>query len=133
MDTMLAPAFLFGTGVDEWALLGVIVFLLFGPRRLPEIARTIGRTLEKLRRAADEFREQLAHMDDPPPASAQSSQPPQQVLPPLAQLPQASAQPPAILAPPTLAISGTHADADGHTRSELRLPNVDTSQQDARV
>ncbi|MFZ4394846.1 MAG: twin-arginine translocase TatA/TatE family subunit [Kiritimatiellia bacterium] len=130
---MLAPAFLFGTGVDEWALLGVIVFLLFGPRRLPEIARTIGRTLEKLRRAADEIREQLAHMDDPPPASAQSSHPPQHALPRLAQLPQASAQPPAISSPPSQAISGTHADVDGHTRSELRLPNVDTSQQDARV
>jgi TatA/E family protein of Tat protein translocase len=62
---MPCPAFLFGTGLDEWALLGVIAFLLFGPRRLPEIARTIGRTLEKLRRAADDFREQVAHLDDP--------------------------------------------------------------------
>ncbi|MEI8243629.1 MAG: twin-arginine translocase TatA/TatE family subunit [bacterium] len=63
---MPCPAFLFGTGLDEWALLGVIAFLLFGPKRLPEIARTIGRTLEKLRRAADDFREQVSHLDDPP-------------------------------------------------------------------
>lgn len=59
-------AFLFGTGLDEWALLGAIAFLLFGPKRLPEIARTLGRTLEKLRRAADEFRAEVAHLDDPP-------------------------------------------------------------------
>ena len=59
-------AFLFGTGLDEWALLGAIAFLLFGPKRLPEIARTVGRTLEKLRRAAEEFRTEVAHLDDPP-------------------------------------------------------------------
>ncbi|MEI6211377.1 MAG: twin-arginine translocase TatA/TatE family subunit [bacterium] len=106
MNALLAPAFLFGTGVDEWALLGVIVFLLFGPRRLPEIARSIGRTVAKFRLAADEFREQLAHMDDPPPAMS---------------------------APPSQELSGTHADAGGPARSELRLPSVDTSQQDARV
>jgi len=67
MNVMLGPAFLFGTGLDEWAVLGAICFLLFGPKRLPEIARTLGRTLEKLRRAADDFREQIAHLDDPPP------------------------------------------------------------------
>ena len=67
MNVMPGPAFFLGTGLDEWALLGAIAFLLFGPKRLPEIARTIGRTLEKLRRAADEFREQIAHLDEPPP------------------------------------------------------------------
>ena len=71
---MRVLAFLFGTGLDEWAVLGAIAFLLFGPKRLPEIARTLGRTLEKIRRAADDFREQVAHLDDPPP-------PPPPVLP----------------------------------------------------
>ena len=65
MQILPGPAFLFGAGLDEWALWGAIAFLLFGPKRLPEIARTLGRTLEKLRRAADEFREQIAHLDDP--------------------------------------------------------------------
>lgn len=66
MNVPLTPAFLLGAGLDEWALLGVIAFLLFGPKRLPEIARTIGRTLEKIRRAADDFRQQVEHLDDPP-------------------------------------------------------------------
>ena len=113
MNAMLAPAFLFGTGFDEWALLGVIVFLLFGPRRLPEMARTIGRTLEKLRRAADDFREQLAHLDDPSPAP---SQPPQQVLPQLAQLPQ-TPPPPALSSAPPHEISGTCADIEANGRA----------------
>jgi len=67
MNSMPGLAFLFGTGLDEWAVLGAIAFLLFGPKRLPEIARTLGRTLEKLRRAADDFREQIAHLDEPAP------------------------------------------------------------------
>ena len=79
MNAMLAPAFLFGTGLDEWAVLGAICFLLFGPKRLPEIARTLGRTLEKLRRAADDFRAQIARMDEPaaaPPAPSLFAPPP---------------------------------------------------------
>ena len=79
MNVILSPAFLFGTGLDEWAVLGAIAFLLFGPRRLPEIARTIGRTLEKIRRAADDFREQVAHLDDPAPQPP----PPMTGLPPV--------------------------------------------------
>ena len=67
MSSLPGPAFLLGGGLDEWALLGAIAYLLFGPKRLPEVARFLGRTLEKIRRAADDFREQIAHLDDPPP------------------------------------------------------------------
>ena len=73
MNSLPGPAFLLGGGLDEWALLGAIAFLLFGPKRLPEMARFLGRTLEKLRRAADDFREQIAHLDDPPPAQSKAA------------------------------------------------------------
>lgn len=70
-------AFIFDSaGLDEWAFLGAILFLLFGPKRLPEIARTIGRTLEKLRRAAEDFRGQLARLDESAPSSKLQAQPP---------------------------------------------------------
>lgn len=66
MSGLACLAFIFGNaGFDEWALLGVIAFILFGPKRLPEIARTIGRTLARLRHAADEFRSQIEHLDEP--------------------------------------------------------------------
>ena len=52
-------------GIDEWALLGTIAFILFGPKRLPEIARTLGRMLARLRHAADSFRDQIEHLDQP--------------------------------------------------------------------
>jgi TatA/E family protein of Tat protein translocase len=60
-------AIFLGAGLDEWALLVVLTFILFGPRRLPAIARTLGRTLARFRRAADDFRDQLERMDEEAP------------------------------------------------------------------
>jgi TatA/E family protein of Tat protein translocase len=77
MNTLFVTATFFGVGLDEWALLSVVVFLLFGPRRLPEIARTLGRTLAKIRRAADDFREQIERLDEAaPPLPRVGSLPP---------------------------------------------------------
>lgn len=54
------PAFLGGApGPGELILLFVVVLVLFGPKRLPEIARMIGRTLEELRRASHDFKDQV--------------------------------------------------------------------------
>ena len=65
MNGLPRLAFIFdNAGVDEWLVLGVVVFILFGPRRLPEIARTIGRTLARIRQAADEFREQMTRLEE---------------------------------------------------------------------
>ena len=46
-------------GGGEILLLLLLILLLFGPRRLPEFARSIGRVMSELRRAAEEFKEQL--------------------------------------------------------------------------
>jgi TatA/E family protein of Tat protein translocase len=53
-------------GPGELLIIFLVVLLFFGPRKLPEIARTIGRTLERLRRASDDFRAQLMSMDREP-------------------------------------------------------------------
>ncbi|MDD2599361.1 MAG: twin-arginine translocase TatA/TatE family subunit [Kiritimatiellae bacterium] len=50
-------------GAGEWIMLFAVVLVVVGPRRLPEIARKLGRTMEMFRRAADEFKEQLMSMD----------------------------------------------------------------------
>lgn len=54
------------TGVGEWLVLGVVILIVVGPKRLPEVARKIGKTMEMFRRAADEFRRQLLTMDQEP-------------------------------------------------------------------
>jgi len=50
-------------GTGEWIILFAVVLVVIGPRRLPEVARKFGRTMEMFRRAADEFKEQLMSMD----------------------------------------------------------------------
>jgi len=43
-------------GGPELLLILVLAFLLFGPRRLPEIGRSLGKMMAEFRRATMEFR-----------------------------------------------------------------------------
>ena len=43
-------------GPLEILFVGIIALIVFGPQRLPEMARTIGRTLAEFRRQAAEVR-----------------------------------------------------------------------------
>lgn len=43
-------------GLQELLLILVIALLVFGPKRLPELGRAVGRGLREFRRASDEFR-----------------------------------------------------------------------------
>ena len=58
---------MFGLGFSEVLVILAVVLLVVGPEKLPELARTLGRTMWQLRRAADEFREevQLSRLDLP--------------------------------------------------------------------
>jgi len=46
-------------GGPEVILLFIAALLLFGPRRLPEIGRTLGKTVADFRRATNDFRSNL--------------------------------------------------------------------------
>jgi Tat protein translocase TatB subunit len=62
MSTPLA--FLSGSpGWGELLLVFAVVLVLFGPRRLPELARMIGKALEELRRASQDFRNEVMRID----------------------------------------------------------------------
>lgn len=62
-----APGIFLGLGIGSTeVLLFLAVFLIFlGPRELPRIARTLGRISARLRRASDEFRDQVMNLDRP--------------------------------------------------------------------
>lgn len=49
---------MFGSGLEIGFLL-FIAFLLFGPKKLPEIARTLGKGMAELRRASNELKGSL--------------------------------------------------------------------------
>ena len=48
-----------GPGPFELAIVLTAVLLLFGAKRLPEFARTLGRVMHELRRASQDFRDHL--------------------------------------------------------------------------
>lgn len=50
---------MFSGGFTEIGFILFIAFLLFGPKKLPDIARTLGKGLGELRRASNELKSSL--------------------------------------------------------------------------
>jgi TatA/E family protein of Tat protein translocase len=46
-------------GFPEMMFLFVLALLIFGPKKLPEIGRQVGRALSEFKRASNEFRSQI--------------------------------------------------------------------------
>ena len=46
---------IFGIGLPELAVIAAIALLVFGPKRLPEMGRSLGRTLRGFQSASQEF------------------------------------------------------------------------------
>ena len=51
-----ALLFLETVGTSELLLVAVAALLLFGPRKLPEISRSLGKSLAEFKRASDDFK-----------------------------------------------------------------------------
>lgn len=50
---------MFGIGPTEMVLIFLLVLMLFGPSKLPQMARDFGRFVNEARRSMDEFKEEL--------------------------------------------------------------------------
>ncbi len=65
---------MFSGGFVEIGFLLFVAFLLFGPKKLPEIARILGKGLGELRRASNELKssleEEIRNLDRPPEGSS---------------------------------------------------------------
>ena len=49
----------FGVGLPEMAVIGAVALLVFGPKRLPEMGRTLGKTLKGFQFASKEFEREI--------------------------------------------------------------------------
>ncbi len=57
---------IFGIGLPEMAVIAAIGLLVFGPKRLPELGKTLGRTLKGFQSASQEFEQEFRTAITPP-------------------------------------------------------------------
>lgn len=93
---------MFGIGPQELVVILVIGLLVLGPKRLPEIARSLGKGLAEFRRASSDLRQSIA-LEDTPQRPAPPPRPPAQ-----------TAQTELPLDTDDEGEPAQHADADGH-------------------
>jgi Tat protein translocase TatB subunit len=50
---------MFGIGMQELIIIAIIALLVVGPKKLPDLAKTLGKTFGELRKAADGITDEL--------------------------------------------------------------------------
>ena len=112
---------MFGTlGGPEVILILVIALIVFGPRRLPEIGKSMGKMLAEFRKASNDFKRTIedeleaekAKESQPPSSSVATETPESTAVPSQSTTPDVVSAPPAIeYAPPPWTPAATPAEA----------------------
>ncbi len=66
---------MFGIGMPELLVILVVALLVLGPKRLPEVARSLGRGMAEFRRASSELRSTLSSAIEEPQAKEGDKKP----------------------------------------------------------
>ncbi len=70
---------MFGIGMPELLLILGLALIVLGPKKLPELARALGKGMAEFRRAADELKEEFRQLeretDDDMPNISQAEEP----------------------------------------------------------
>lgn len=62
MNTVLG--FIGGLGGQEMMVIFVIILLLFGAKKIPELARGLGKSMGEFKKARDEFEREITRSED---------------------------------------------------------------------
>jgi sec-independent protein translocase protein TatB len=54
----------FGIGMQEMVIVGVLFLVIFGPSKVPSMARDIGRFVNEARRSIEEFKEDIVSEEE---------------------------------------------------------------------
>jgi len=70
---------MFGIGMPELLLILAVALIVLGPKKLPELARALGKGLSEFRRATDEIKDEFRQMEqdveDPAPGTVAKDEP----------------------------------------------------------
>lgn len=58
---------MFGLGITEIVVILIVALLVFGPKRLPEVARSLGKSMGELRRTLDDIKHDVSEIQSAPP------------------------------------------------------------------
>ena len=72
---------IFGVGLPEMVVIGAVALLVFGPKRLPELGRTLGKTLKGFQSASKEFEREINKAMADPEVSEDAPKPAEELPP----------------------------------------------------
>jgi Tat protein translocase TatB subunit len=56
---------MFGIGLPELLIIAALALILIGPKKLPDLAKSLGKTLGELRKATDDVKESILEEIEP--------------------------------------------------------------------